>query len=89
MLAGRLTGTLAGRPAVIDADGSGVVVALAGLGSLWGLRGCAGSLVPALRCLKHGGVPVRVRIAGFVSVDVLPRPSVVARMFAPGLMHLA
>ena len=87
-MAGRLMGTFDGRPVVIDADGSGIVVALAGFRSLWDMRRFAGSLVPALGLLKRRGMSVRMNIAGFLSVDVLPRPSVMTRIFAPGLMHL-
>ena len=35
MLAGRLTGTLDGRPVVIDADDGGVVVQVAALRTAW------------------------------------------------------
>lgn len=87
MVAGRLTGSLDGRPVVIDADDSGLVLTVATFQSLWGLRRIAGSVGPVLGLLKRHGIPVRMRVAGLISVEVLPRPSVLARIFAPSLMR--
>lgn len=88
MVAGRLAGSLNGRPVVIDADEFGLVLTFSTIRSLWSLRTIAGSLVPMLGVLKHSGIPVRMRIAGIVSVDVLPRPTALVRMFAPRLVDL-
>jgi hypothetical protein len=88
-MAGRLTGSLDGRPVVIDADASGLVLSAASFRTVWGMRRIAGSLVPVLGLLKHQGIPVRLRIAGLVSLDVLPRPGPLVRIFAPGLLHVA
>jgi hypothetical protein len=89
MVAGRLTGSLDGRPVVIDADGSGLALTIATVQSLWGMRRIAGSMGPLLGLLKHHGIPVRMRVAGLVSVEVLPRPSALARFFVPSLMRWA
>jgi hypothetical protein len=89
MVAGRLTGSLDGRPVVIDADDSGLVLSIAMFQSLWGMRRIAGSVGPVLGLFKHHGIPVRVRVAGLVSVEVLPRPSALARFFVPSLMRWA
>jgi hypothetical protein len=89
MVAGRLTGSLDGRPVVIDADGSGLVLTIATVQSLWGMRRIAGSVGPLLGLLKHHGIPVRMRVAGLVSVEVLPRPSALVRIFVPSLMRWA
>jgi hypothetical protein len=86
-MAGRLTGTFDGRPVVIDADASGIVVTLAMFRSLFGMRRCAGSLAPVLGLLKYQGIPVRMKVAGLLSVDLLPRPSTLARIFAPSLIQ--
>jgi hypothetical protein len=88
-MAGRLTGSLDGRPVVIDADASGIVLSLASFRALWGMRRIAGPLMPVLGVLKRHGTHVRLRIAGLVSLDVLPRPSPLVRIFAPGLLHVA
>jgi hypothetical protein len=89
MVAGRLTGSLDGRPVVIDADDSGLVLSIAMFQSLWGMRRIAGSMGPVLGLFKHHGIPVRVIVAGLVSVEVLPRPSALARFFVPSLMRWA
>jgi hypothetical protein len=87
MVAGRLTGSLDGRPVVIDADDSGLVLSVPMFQSLWGMRWIAGSMGPALSLMKHHGIPFRMRVAGLVSVEVLPRPSAMARFFLPSLMR--
>lgn len=89
ILAGRLAGTLNGRPVVIDADESGLAVAIASFGAAWASSRSMRSLLPVLGGLKRHGIPVRVTIAGLVSLDVLPKPSTLARFFVPGLSHLA
>jgi hypothetical protein len=88
MLAGRLTGTLDGRPVVIDADDSGLLVSMPSLGSAWAARRSVGSLLPVLKALERGGVRLRTRIAGLVTVDLLPQPSGLARLFIPELARL-
>jgi len=42
-----------------------------------------------LGLFKHHGIPVRVRVAGLVSVELLPQPSALARFFVPSLMRWA
>ena len=88
MMAGRLTGTLDGRPVVIDAGEDGVLVNVASLHSAWAARRTAGPLVPALRLLKRGNVPLRLRIAGLVTVDLLPKPRALVSFLAPTLSRL-
>jgi hypothetical protein len=41
-----------------------------------------------LGSLKRFGVPLRVRVAGILSLDVLPRVSPLARFIVPGLANL-
>ena len=89
ILAGRLTGTLDGRPVVIDADASGLTVSFAMLRTAWTARRSAASLLPVLGIVKRHGVPVRLKVAGLVSLEVLPVPSTLLRMIAPGLATLA
>jgi len=88
MLAGRLTGTLDGRPVVIDADDSGLLVSMPSLGAAWAARRSVGSLLPVLQALDRGGVRLRTRVAGLVTVDLLPRPSGLAKLFIPELARL-
>jgi hypothetical protein len=87
MLAGRLTGTLDGRPVVIDADDSGLAVSFAMLRTAWTAWRSAASLLPVLAIAKRHGVPVRLNIAGLVSLEVLPVPSTLLRVIAPGLAN--
>jgi len=88
ILAGRLTGTVDGRPVVIDADDSGLTLSVAGFGSAWRLRSFAASFLPALRVLQRGGVAVRFNVAGLVSLNVLPAPGPLVRLLVPGLAQL-
>jgi hypothetical protein len=85
ILAGRLTGTVDGRPVVIDADDSGLTLSVAGFRSAWRLRPFAAAFAPALRGLQQGGVAVRLNIAGLVSLPVLPEPGPLVRWFVPAL----
>jgi hypothetical protein len=87
-LAGRLAGTLNGRPVVIDADDSGVLVSFSALRTAWAARRTAYSLVPVLRLLKRNGIALRLRLAGLVTVDLLPTPSGVVRLIVPRLSRL-
>jgi hypothetical protein len=38
-----------------------------------------------LDLVHRAGIPLRVKFAGLMSVQVLPRPSLVARIFLPRL----
>lgn len=89
IMAGRLTGTVDGRPVVIDADDSGLTVVITALRTAWALRGAAKTFVPVLRLVRYGEVPVRVTIAGFLKLEILPKPSALARLFVPSLTSLA
>ncbi len=88
-LAGRLTGTLNGRPVVIEADDSGLLVSFSAFRSAWAARRTAASFLPVLRLLKQNGIALRLRLAGLVTLDLLPSPSGVVRFFAPGLTQIA
>jgi len=85
MLAGRLTGTLNGRPAVIEADAAGVVLSLRSLRTAWDMRRQATTLLPALGLLRQGRVALQMRVAGLPSVALLPRASLLARLAVPEL----
>jgi hypothetical protein len=88
-LAGRLTGTLDGRPVVIEAGEAGLRLNVSAFRTAWAARRSLVSVLPVLQTLKHFGVPLRLGIAGLVSVEMLPRPSALARIFAPSLSRLA
>ena len=89
IMAGRLTGTLDGRPVVIDANDSGLVVRFTSLWTAWSSTRSIGSLLPVLRILEQHHIPLRLSVAGLGTVEVLPRPSVLARILAPRLSGLA
>lgn len=88
ILAGRLTGTLDGRPVVIEAGKSGLLVSVSGIQAAWAARRSVQSLLPVLRTLKRFRVPLRLRIAGIVSVELLPNTSALAKLFSPVLSRL-
>lgn len=88
ILAGRLTGTLDGRPVVIDADERGVMVSFASVATAWAARGSATALVPVLAVAQRCAIPMRLSLAGLVSLELLPRPSRVVRMLVPRLSDL-
>jgi len=78
-----------GRPVVIDADESGVVVSFAMIRTAWAARRSVAALLPLLAFAKRHGVPVRLKVAGLVSLEVLPVPSALIRIMAPRLASLA
>ena len=85
ILAGRLTGTVDGRPVVISADDAGVTIDLANLRSAWTLRNYGSVGLPFLQLLKASHIPLTLRLAGSVSVPVLPKAGWLVRLFAPSL----
>jgi hypothetical protein len=87
-LAGRLVGTCNGRPVVIAADDSGLVVTAAAFQTAWEWRRSVRSLFPALGMLKRNGVPVRVSVGGLVSLEVLPSPNPLIRILMPELARV-
>lgn len=88
MVAGRLTGSLNGRPVVIDADDAGLLIAFRSVRTAWELRQFSRSLRPLLRLVRDLHVPVRLRVAGLAEVNLLPRSGSLVRFFAPGLADL-
>ncbi len=86
ILAGRLTGTLDGRPVVISADDAGLTLDLSSLRSAWTLRKYVGVGLPFLQLLKAAHIPLTLRLAGGVSVPVLPKAGWLVRLFAPAMM---
>jgi hypothetical protein len=86
-LAGRLAGTFDGRPVVISADEAGVFLDVSTLYSGWQLRKYSGSVLPVLGWLNTSHIPLTVRVAGVVSVPVLPKSGLLVRLFAPSLAN--
>lgn len=87
-LTGRLRGTLDGRPVVIEADDSGVVLDVTSFRTAWTLRKYGLSALPFLHVVKSSSIPVTLRVAGAVSLQVLPKPSMLIRVLAPTLAKL-
>ena len=85
ILAGRLMGTLDGRPVVISADDTGLTLDLSTLRSAWTLRKYGSVVLPLLQLLKASRIPLTMRVAGVVSVRLLPKAGLLARLFAPAL----
>jgi hypothetical protein len=88
-MAGRLSGTLAGRPVVIEASESGLILSAQKLRTAWGLRKTSRSLRPVVEFLKTQRIPLRVSVAGLVSLEVLPIPNTLVRLLAPDLADAA
>jgi hypothetical protein len=88
ILAGRLTGTLDGRPVVIEAGESGLLMSLSAFQTAWAARRTLEPVLPVLQTLKQLNVPLRLRIAGLVSVELLPNVSTLAKLFSPVLSRL-
>jgi hypothetical protein len=84
-LAGRLVGTFDGRPVVISADEAGVLLDVSTLYSGWKLRKYSGAVLPVLDWLNASHIPLKVRVAGAVSVPLLPKSGLLVRLFAPSL----
>ena len=85
IMAGRLTGTLDGRPVVISANDAGLTLDLSTLRSAWKLRKFDSVALPALQYLKAAKIPLTLRLAGILSVPVLPKAGLLVRLFAPTL----
>ena len=86
ILAGRLTGTLDGRPVVISANDAGVTLHLSSLRSAWTLRKYVSVGLPFLQFLKAAHIPLTLRLAGSLSVPVLPQAGWLVRLFAPAMV---
>jgi hypothetical protein len=85
-LAGRLTGSVDGRPVVITAEDGQVTVDMSTLRSAWTLRKYGNAALPLLQVLKASSIPLTLRLAGSVSVPVLPKAGWLVRLFAPALV---
>jgi hypothetical protein len=88
-MTGRLSGTLAGRPVVIEASESGLIVSVRKLRTAWGLRKASCSLRPVVEFLKTRRIPLRISVAGLASLEVLPAPGMLIRLLAPDLADTA
>jgi hypothetical protein len=86
ILAGRLTGTFDGRPVVISADGGEVTVEMSTLRSAWTLRNYGSAALPLLQFMTASHIPLTLRLAGAVSVPILPKAGWLVRLFAPALV---
>ncbi|MFM8892516.1 MAG: hypothetical protein ACKOTB_13000 [Planctomycetia bacterium] len=64
------------------------MVYFASAATAWAARRSAAALMPVLDVARRGAVPVRLNVAGIVSLEVLPRPSWVLRMLVPRLSGL-
>jgi hypothetical protein len=87
ILAGRLTGTVDGRPVVISADEAGVILDVSTLYSGWRLRKYGSAVLPVLKWLNTLHIPLVMRVAGAVSVPLLPKSGLLVRLFAPSIAN--
>jgi hypothetical protein len=87
ILAGRLAGSVDGRPVVIEADDKGLLVTAVTFRAAWSMGRHVDAVFPLLLALRNAGVPLRVGVAGLGVVNLLPTPSLLARLIAPGLVR--
>ncbi|MBM4006471.1 MAG: hypothetical protein FJ292_02735 [Planctomycetes bacterium] len=92
-LAGRLAGTLDGRPVSLEANDDGVTLSLASLSTAWSLRGMTGRVplgapLRLLRFLKANEIRVMVAVGSLARIEILPRPHRLARLLVPALGEL-
>lgn len=85
ILAGQLTATLDGCPVSIDAGESGVRLGLPTLRSAWRVRRTVEAVLPLLQVLQHHRIGVRVAVARWPSLEVLPSPHRLLRWVMPSL----
>jgi hypothetical protein len=85
ILAGRLSGSIDGRPVVITADAAGVTFDVASFRSAWNLRAYGDNFLPVVRFLKASGIPLTLRVAGIVSLPLLPTAGALIKLLAPAL----
>ena len=85
ILAGRFTGTLDGRPVVISADETGLTLNVSSWYSGWQLRKYSSAVLPVLGWLNASRIPLTMRVAGVVSIPLLPNAGLLVRLFAPAL----
>jgi hypothetical protein len=71
---------------VISADDAGVTLDLSSLRSAWTLRNYGSAALPFLQLLKSARIPLTMRVAGALSVPVLPKAGLLVRLFAPALV---
>jgi hypothetical protein len=86
-LAGRLAGTFDGRPVVISADEAGVLLDVSTLYAGWQLRKYSSAVLPVIGWLNASHIPLTVRVAGAISVPLLPKSGWLVRFFAPSLAN--
>ena len=85
-MTGRLRGTLSGRPVELDAAGRDVLLRLSNLRAAWQLRRHASrNLHPILGAVREAGLTLGLAIGSRLVVEVLPKPSLAIRVFAPAL----
>ena len=83
-MAGRLAGTLDGRPWSCDAEASVLTVKLAGIGSALTMRRCWPQMSRIVRPLTSvAPIRVRARIGFWPAVTVLPSSGALGRWLLP------
>ncbi len=87
ILAGRLSGSVDGRPVVITADAAGVTFDVGSFRSAWNLRAYGESFLPVLRFLRASGIPLTIQVAGILSLPILPTPGALTKLLAPALVR--
>jgi len=83
-MAGRLSGTVCGRPVEIDASGQDVLVALSGLRAAWQLRRLLPTGVQRLVATAgKRGFTINVRVGRWGTLQLAPDPHRIIRWLMP------
>ncbi len=85
MLAGRLDGSVDGRPITLTTEGATATLALDSLSSAWRARRSLAAVGPLLRRAHElFGIQTRARVPGLGTIHVAPRRGLLGRLMARG-----
>lgn len=90
-VAGRMEGSVFGRPVTIDASGKKISLQLPSLVVAWKLRRFVAELVrptSAISKLHAHALTVKVKVAAWPAIEVFPNPSLGLRFLVPPLKRL-
>ena len=91
IVVGRIEGSVFGRPVTIDASGNEIDVQLPSLAVAWRLRRFSNELIRPISSVstwRGTAITLRLKVAGWPSLEVFPNPSRGLRLLVPQLNRL-
>ena len=85
VLAGRLKGTVLGRPVELHAEGQELLIRVPNFQTAWSLRGSGRGAASLLRLLSDSGIRLRLQVGPRWMIRVFPNAAFWLRVVAPGL----